>query len=101
MVLGLKDKAKFKPFNLSGGEQQRAAIARALINNPAIILAHEPTYNLDTKTGLDVFNLLSLLSRKFRRTIIMVTHNPELSTRADRDIRIRDGTIENEVVNIL
>ncbi|MDQ6668500.1 MAG: ABC transporter ATP-binding protein, partial [Thermoproteota archaeon] len=71
--LGIKDKAKYKPSNLSGGQQQRVAIARALMNDPKIILADEPTGNLDTKTGADVFNLLTLLSRKFRRTIIMVT----------------------------
>ena len=77
--LGLKSKIKSKPFNLSGGEQQRVAIARSLMNNPAIILADEPTGNLDTKTGADVFDLLKLLSNKFKRTIIMVTHNPELA----------------------
>jgi putative ABC transport system ATP-binding protein len=76
--LGIKDKAKYKPSNLSGGQQQRVAIARALMNDPKIILADEPTGNLDTKTGQDVFNLLTVLSRKFKRTIIMVTHNPEL-----------------------
>ena len=77
--LGIKDKAKYKPYNLSGGQQQRVAIARALMNDPKMILADEPTGNLDTKTGQDVFNLLTLLSREFRRTIIMVTHNPELA----------------------
>ena len=77
--LGIKDKAKYKPSNLSGGQQQRVAIARALMNDPKMILADEPTGNLDTKTGQGVFDLLRLLSSKFRRTIIMVTHNPELA----------------------
>ena len=98
--LGIKDKAKYKPSILSGGQQQRVAIARALMNDPKIILADEPTGNLDTKTGADVFNLLTLLSRKFRRTIIMVTHNPELAEATDRAIHIRDGSIEKEVVNV-
>jgi putative ABC transport system ATP-binding protein len=98
--LGIKDKAKYKPSNLSGGQQQRVAIARALMNDPKMILADEPTGNLDTKTGQDVFNLLSLLSREFRRTIIMVTHNPELAAATDRAIHIRDGTIEKETIRI-
>lgn len=98
--LGIQDKAKFKPTNLSGGQQQRVAIARALMNNPKIILADEPTGNLDTKTGEDVFSLLTMLSNKFSRTIIMVTHNPDLAARTDRAIHIRDGTIEKEVVNV-
>ena len=97
--LGLKSKIKSKPFNLSGGEQQRVAIARSLMNNPAIILADEPTGNLDTKTGADVFELLKLLSNRFKRTIIMVTHNPELAANTDRSIHIKDGKIEKEVKN--
>ncbi len=98
-VLGIKDKAKFKPIDLSGGEQQRVAIARALMNNPTIILADEPTGNLDTKTGNEVFDLLRTLSNKFRRTIIMITHNHELSEKTDRSIYIKDGRIEKEVTN--
>jgi len=98
--LGIKNKANFKPLNLSGGQQQRVAIARALMNDPKIILADEPTGNLDTKTGIDVFNLLTLLSREFKRTIIMVTHNPELAAATDRAIHIRDGAIEKDVINI-
>jgi putative ABC transport system ATP-binding protein len=97
--LGIVDKAKYKPTNLSGGQQQRVAIARALMNDPKIILADEPTGNLDTKTGQGVFNLLKLLSSKFRRTVIMVTHNPELAE-TDRTIHIRDGAIEKEIINI-
>jgi putative ABC transport system ATP-binding protein len=98
-VLGIKSKAKFKPPDLSGGEQQRVAIARALMNNPTIILADEPTGNLDTKTGNEVFDLLKTLSNKFRRTIIMITHNHELAEKTDRSIYIRDGRIEKEVTN--
>jgi len=97
-VLGIADKAGFKPVNLSGGQQQRVAIARALMNDPAIILADEPTGNLDTKTGQEVFDLLKVLSSKFRRTIVMVTHNPELAEATDRAIYIRDGMVEKELV---
>jgi putative ABC transport system ATP-binding protein len=96
-VLGIADKANFKPSNLSGGQQQRVAIARALMNDPAIVLADEPTGNLDTKTGQEVFDLLRMLSSKFRRTIVMVTHNPELAEATDRAIYIRDGMVEKEV----
>jgi len=98
--LGIKNKVNFKPLNLSGGQQQRVAIARALMNDPKIILADEPTGNLDTKTGIDVFNLLTLLSREFKRTIIMVTHNPELAAATDRAIHIRDGAIEKDIINV-
>ena len=98
--LGIKNKANFKPLNLSGGQQQRVAIARALMNDPKIILADEPTGNLDTKTGIDVFNLLTLLSREFKRTIIMVTHNPELAGATDRAIHIRDGALEKDIIYV-
>jgi putative ABC transport system ATP-binding protein len=97
-VLGIIDKANYKPASLSGGQQQRVAIARALMNDPAIILADEPTGNLDTKTGKEVFDLLKMLSNKFRRTIVMVTHNSELAEASDRAIFIRDGVVEKEVV---
>jgi putative ABC transport system ATP-binding protein len=98
-ALGIKDKAKLKATNLSGGEQQRVAIARSLINNPTLVLADEPTGNLDTKTGAEVFDLLKMLSTKNKRTVVMVTHNQELSSQTDRIIYIKDGMIEKEVLN--
>ncbi|MDE1842587.1 MAG: ABC transporter ATP-binding protein [Thaumarchaeota archaeon] len=98
-ALGIADKKNQKPVNLSGGQQQRVAIARSLINNPSIILADEPTGNLDTKTGEDVFDMLKMLSHKFKRTIIMVTHNPELAESTDRSILLRDGRIEKDAAN--
>lgn len=96
-ILGIKDKAKQKPVDLSGGEQQRVAIARALINDPALVLADEPTGNLDTKTGREVFDLLKMLTDRFGTTVVMVTHNLELAGMTDRSIYIRDGRIEKEV----
>ena len=98
-ALGIEDKAKHKPSNLSGGQQQRVAIARSLVNDPTIILADEPTGNLDTKTGDEIFHMLKTLSNKFRRTIIMVTHNPELAESTDRSIFLRDGKIEKDIIN--
>ncbi len=98
-LLGIGDKAQFKPTALSGGQMQRVAIARSLMNNPTLILADEPTGNLDTKTGSEVFALLKMLSRKFRRTIVMVTHNPELALETDRTLYIRDGRLEKEIVH--
>jgi len=96
-LLGIKEKSLEKPVNLSGGQQQRVAIARALINNPSIILADEPTGNLDTKTGEDVFNLLKMLTKKHKKTIILVTHNPELASQTDRTIFIKDGKVDKQV----
>jgi len=98
-ALGIADKANQKTVNLSGGQQQRVAIARCLINNPAIILADEPTGNLDTKTGEDIFDMLKTLSSKFQRTVIMVTHNPELAESTNRTILMKDGKIEKEIIN--
>ena len=97
--LGVADKARLKTSSLSGGQQQRVAIARALINNPTMVLADEPTGNLDTKTGNEVFDLLRILSTKFRRNVIFVTHNQELAKKTDRIIYIKDGVIEREVLN--
>lgn len=98
-LLGIEDRADFKPTSLSGGQQQRVAIARALMNNPSIILADEPTGNLDSKTGKEVFDLLKELSHRYRRTIVMVTHNSELAGATDRSIYVRDGMVEKEIVN--
>lgn len=92
-ILGLKDKITNMPNNLSGGQQQRVAIARALATKPAIILADEPTGNLDSKTSMDVIGLLKMTSNKFNQTIVMITHNEEIAQLADRVIRIEDGRI--------
>ena len=92
-LLGLEDKLKNMPNNLSGGQQQRVAIARALASKPAIILADEPTGNLDSKTSDEVIELLKVTSKKFHQTIVMITHNPEIAEQADRTIRIEDGKI--------
>ena len=81
------------PNNLSGGQQQRVAIARALASKPHIVLADEPTGNLDSKTSGDVIRLLQMTSRKFHQTIIMITHNPEIAQLTDQTIRIEDGRI--------
>ena len=90
-VLALEDKLKSMPNNLSGGQQQRVAIARALITKPAIVLADEPTGNLDSKSSADVLGLLKLTSEKFNQTIVMITHNNDIALLADRIIRIEDG----------
>lgn len=92
-MLALKDKLKSMPNNLSGGQQQRVAIARALVSKPAIILADEPTGNLDSRTSTDVLGLLKVTSNKFHQTIVMITHNNEIAQLADRIIRIEDGKI--------
>lgn len=92
-TLGLADKVNSLPGQLSGGQQQRVAIARALASKPAIILADEPTGNLDSRTSLDVLGLLKITSRKFSQTIVMITHNEEIAQMADRIIRIEDGKI--------
>lgn len=92
-VLGLEDKLKRKPGKLSGGQQQRVAIARALITKPAIILADEPTGNLDTQTSQEVLGLFQAAGKKFHQTLVMITHNEEIAQVADRTIRIEDGKI--------
>ena len=92
-TLGLEEKVNNLPNQLSGGQQQRVAIARALASKPAIILADEPTGNLDSKTSLDVMGLLKITSERFKQTIVMITHNEEIAQMADRIIRIEDGRI--------
>ncbi|WP_298024187.1 ABC transporter ATP-binding protein [uncultured Dysosmobacter sp.] len=92
-MLGLEDKLNNMPSNLSGGQQQRVAIARALVSKPAIVLADEPTGNLDSKTSSDVLGLLKVTSQKFHQTLVMITHNSEIAQLADRIIRIEDGRI--------
>lgn len=98
-ALGLESKVNNLTNNLSGGQQQRVAIARALATKPSIILADEPTGNLDSKTSQDVMGLLKTMSQKFNQTIIMITHNQEISQMADRVIRIEDGKILSKVVS--
>lgn len=95
-TLGLTSKTNSLPNQLSGGQQQRVAIARALATKPAIILADEPTGNLDSKTSLDVLGLLKVTSDKFKQTIVMITHNEEIAQTADRIIRIEDGRIAGD-----
>ncbi len=92
-VLGLEEKLKSMPNNLSGGQQQRVAIARALITKPAIVLADEPTGNLDSKSSADVLGLLKLSGEKFCQTIIMITHDRDIALLADRIVRLQDGRI--------
>ncbi|GAA0748637.1 ABC transporter ATP-binding protein [Clostridium oceanicum] len=92
-MLALEDKLQNMINNLSGGQQQRVAIARALVTKPAIILADEPTGNLDSKTSADVMGLLKMTSKKFNQTIVMITHNNEIAQLADRIIRIEDGKV--------
>ena len=92
-LLALEDKLNHMPNNLSGGQQQRVAIARALVSKPAIVLADEPTGNLDSRTSSDVLGLLKVTSNKFHQTLVMITHNNEIAQLADRIIRIEDGRI--------
>ena len=92
-LLGLEDKLKNMPNNLSGGQQQRVAIARALITKPAIVLADEPTGNLDSKTSTEVLGLIKRTSAEFRQTVVMITHNNDIARLADQIVRIEDGKI--------
>ena len=94
-TLGLEQKVQAMPNQLSGGQQQRVAIARALAAKPAILLADEPTGNLDSKMGMDVIALLKMTSQAFHQTIVMITHNEEIALMADRMIRIEDGKVVN------
>lgn len=92
-MLGLEEKLQNMPNSLSGGQQQRVAVARALITKPAIILADEPTGNLDSRTSADVLGLLQRTSNEFSQTVVMITHNNDIAQLADRIVRIEDGRI--------
>lgn len=96
-LLRLTDKVNSRPNELSGGQQQRVAIARALATKPVIIFADEPTGNLDSKTGQDVLGLLRITSKKFKQTMVIITHDEEVAQLADRIIRMEDGILVSEV----
>jgi len=95
--VGLKDRMRHRPGELSGGEQQRVAIARALMTNPEFILADEPTGNLDTHTGDEVFALLKKINFELKTTFVVVTHNEKLARQADRILKMVDGQISEEI----
>ncbi len=97
--VNLSGRLGHKPNEMSGGEQQRVSIARALINDPDVILADEPTGNLDTKSGNEIVELIEDLNRKMKKTIVVVTHDINLARRADREIHIKDGKIEHDKNN--
>jgi len=92
-IIGLTNRAKHLPSQLSGGQQQRVSIARALINSPAVILADEPTGNLDSKSGKDILELLTMANKRYNQTLIMITHDEKIALQADRIITISDGQI--------
>jgi putative ABC transport system ATP-binding protein len=96
-AVGLEDRMTHRPYELSGGQQQRVAIARAIVNNPAIIMADEPTGNLDSKVGQEIMNLLLGLNKDLGTTLIIITHDPRISEQTQRVIRLKDGLLDGEV----